>query len=222
VEGVVGKTEAFVHRNAIVEAQGIGERTRIWAFTHVMNGAHIGRDCNIGEQCFAESGVVVGNSVVIKNGVALWNGVEIGDNVFVGPNVVFTNDLMPRAKLFRSVVPTRVREGASIGANATVCCGIEIGRWAMVGAGSVVTRDVPEFAMVFGNPARVRGYVCKCGEKLRFIPKDLAECSCGMRFNMCSGAVTPVGMKIVKPENAVGIVSGDEIVTRGGGALCER
>jgi UDP-2-acetamido-3-amino-2,3-dideoxy-glucuronate N-acetyltransferase len=195
----MNRAKSFVHPQAIVETTGIGAGTRIWAFTHVMPGARIGRDCNIGEQCFIESGAVVGDSVVIKNGVSLWEGVTLGDRVFVGPNAVFTNDMAPRAKIFRHALPTRVEEGASIGANVTVRCGIEIGRWSLIGAGSVVTRSVPEFALVMGNPGRVRGYVCKCGERLEFSSRDCSECSCGMRFTLRGGGVAEISLEVLEP-----------------------
>jgi acetyltransferase-like isoleucine patch superfamily enzyme len=194
--------EFFAHPQAIVEATEIGAGTRIWAFTHVMPGARIGRDCNIGEQCFIEAGAVAGDSVVIKNGVALWDGVELGNRVFVGPNAVFTNDMVPRAKVYRHPLPTRVEEGASIGANATVRCGVEIGRWSMIGAGAVVTRSVPEFALVIGNPGRVRGYVCKCGERLEFSPRDCSECGCGRRFTVRGGAVVEISLEVLTAEPA--------------------
>jgi UDP-2-acetamido-3-amino-2,3-dideoxy-glucuronate N-acetyltransferase len=202
----MAEPEIFIHSKAIVEASEIGAGTRIWAFTHIMPGARIGRDCNIGEQCFIEGGAAVGNSVVIKNGVALWDGVEFADRVFVGPNAVFTNDTNPRAKVFRNHVPTRVCEGASIGANATIRCGIEIGQWAMIGAGAVVTRDVPAFGLVFGNPARVRGYVCKCGAKLSFDGKGTAQCTCGTRFRMAEGTVSIIELAVLNMTSTVEVV----------------
>jgi acetyltransferase-like isoleucine patch superfamily enzyme len=194
------RVKFFAHPQAIVEAKEIGAGTRIWAFTHVMPDARIGRDCNIGEQCFVESGAVVGNSVVIKNGVAVWEGITLGDHVFVGPNAVFTNDMTPRAKVFRQALPTCVGKGASIGANATVRCGVEIGQWAMIGAGSVVTRSVPEFALVIGNPGRVRGYVCKCGERLEFSSRDCSECICGLRFTIRGGGVVEISLEVLPAE----------------------
>lgn len=196
----MNRAEFFVHPQAIVEATEIGAGTRIWAFTHVMPGARIGRDCNIGEQCFIESGAMVGDSVVIKNGVSVWEGVTLGDRVFVGPNAVFTNDMTPRAKVYRPALPTRVERGASIGANVTVRCGIEIGQWSMIGAGSVVTRSVPEFALVMGNPGRVRGYVCKCGERLEFNSRDCSECACGLRFTIRGGGVVEISFEVLTPE----------------------
>lgn len=172
----------FVHPQAIVETDDIGCGTRIWAFSHVMKDVRLGANCNVGEHCYLESGVVIGDDVVIKNGVALWEGVTIEDRAFVGPNCVFTNDLYPRSKVVNERVPTVVREGASIGANATILCGHEIGRYSLIGAGSVVTHDVPDFALVTGNPAQLRGYVCRCGEKLRFSTNEQAHCECGFTY----------------------------------------
>jgi len=175
-------SEFFKHPNAIVESDQIGPGTRIWAFSHVLKGARLGRDCNVGEHCYIENHVSIGDEVVIKNGVEVWDGVELGNRVFVGPNAVFTNDLLPRSKLSRERIRTLVREGASIGANATVVCGIEIGRYALIGAGAVVTRNVPDFAICFGNPARLRGYICKCGGKLMLNADLSAVCRCGATF----------------------------------------
>lgn len=164
---LMGK-DIFVHPTALVETQEIGRGTRIWAFAHVLKAAVIGGNCNIGDHCFVEGGVRVGNEVVIKNGVCLWEGLTIGDRVFVGPNVVFTNDHVPRAKVFRDAYDkVAVKEGASLGANATIIGPREIGRYAMVGAGAVVTKDVPDFGLVVGNPGRLMGWVCVCGARLR-------------------------------------------------------
>lgn len=172
----------FVHEKAIVDSENIGRGTRIWAFSHVMKGARIGENCNIGEHCYIESEVEIGNNVVVKNGVAIWNRVKIEDNVFLGPNMVFTNDLFPRSKVYRDeYIPTVVKRGASIGANATLLCGITVGQYAMVGAGAVVTKDVPDFSIVYGNPAVVRGYVCVCGQKLNF-NDNKAHCGCGEEY----------------------------------------
>ena len=172
----------FVHEKAIVDSENIGRGTRIWAFSHVMKGARIGENCNIGEHCYIESEVEIGNNVVVKNGVAIWNKVKIEDNVFLGPNMVFTNDLFPRSKVYRDeYIPTVVKRGASIGANATLLCGITVGQYAMVGAGAVVTKDVPDFSIVYGNPAVVRGYVCVCGQKLNF-NDNKAHCRSGEEY----------------------------------------
>lgn len=157
----------MIHAHALVETDQIGSGTHIWAFTHVLKGAVIGQDCNIGDHCFIEGGVEIGNGVVIKNGVSVWDGVIIEDLVFAGPNVTFTNDLIPRAKVYKKEYEkTFILEGASIGANATILCGITLGRWCVIGAGSVVTTPVPDYGLVYGNPARMKGYFCKCGKKL--------------------------------------------------------
>jgi acetyltransferase-like isoleucine patch superfamily enzyme len=154
------------HPTALVESDAIGDGTRIWAFAHVLAGASIGRGCNIGDHCYIESGAVIGDEVTIKNGVAVWDGVTIARGVFVGPNVTLTNDVRPRSRAPWTLARTTIEEGATIGANATVLPGLTIGAFSMVGAGAVVTRDVPPHALVLGNPARVRGHVCRCGGTL--------------------------------------------------------
>jgi len=187
----------FAHPQSLVETQDVGSGTRIWAFAHVMKGVRLGANCNVGEHCYLESGVVVGDDVVIKNGVALWEGVTVEDRAFLGPNCVFTNDLFPRSKVFAERMRTCVREGASIGANATILCGIEIGRYSLVGAGSVVTRSVPDFGLVAGNPARLRGYVCRCGEKLNFSGEEQMNCICGLTYQkQASGISFPVPSEV--------------------------
>lgn len=150
----------YLHPQGICESSQIGEGTKIWAFAHVLPGARIGRDCNICDHVFIENDVVVGNRVTVKCGVQLWDGLRVGDDVFIGPNATFTNNKFPRSKHYPDSVPqTTIANGASIGANATMLPGIRIGTQAMVGAGSVVTRDVPPKAIVAGNPARIQGYV---------------------------------------------------------------
>jgi len=181
----------FVHPRALVETENIGEGTRVWAFAHVMNGAIVGRSCNICDHAFIESNVVIGDGVTIKNGVAIWDGVSLGDHVFVGPNAVFTNDLNPRAEVKKTreqFLTTNVQQGASIGANATIVCGVNIGRYAFIGAGAVVIRDVPAHALVVGNPARQLGFMCQCGERL---PESLV-CSCGNVFEQHAGELRQV------------------------------
>ena len=145
-----------IHPLADVQSQAIGEGTRIWQFSVILAGAKIGTNCNICAQVFIENDVVIGDSVTIKNGVQLWDGLRIENNVFIGPNVTFTNDLFPRSKRYPAqFLQTIVKSGASIGANATILPGVTIGEGAMVGAGSVVTKDVPASAVVIGNPAKI-------------------------------------------------------------------
>ncbi len=157
---MAGVMSYFTHPAGICETQNVGADTRIWAFAHVLAGAQIGRECNICDHVFIENDVVLGDRVTVKCGVAIWDGVRLDDDVFVGPGASFTNDAFPRSKIPRNSLPdTVVRQGASLGANCTVLPGVVIGAHAMVGAGSVVTRDVPPFAIVVGNPARIVGYV---------------------------------------------------------------
>ena len=152
--------EPFVHALADVQTLHIGLRTRVWQFVVILPGAAIGADCNICSHCFVENDVVVGDRVTVKSGVQLWDGVRLEDDVFVGPNVTFTNDPFPRSRVYPGEFPkTLVRAGASIGGGATILPGVEIGAMAMVGAGAVVTKDVPERGIVVGNPARIIGYV---------------------------------------------------------------
>lgn len=177
-------SEHFQHQFAIVEpGVTIGSRTRIWAFVHVLSGVTIGEDCNVCDHTFIENQVRIGNRVTIKCGVSLWDGVVVEDDVFIGPNAVFTNDKRPRSRKHPDHFPTiLLKEGCSLGANATILPGITIGRWAMVGAGAVVTHDVPDFALVVGTPARLVGWVCECGEKLAFQAAHQLRCECGRHY----------------------------------------
>src|SRR4029450_7518128 len=182
----------FVHPQALCESDDVGPRTRIWAFAHVLPGARIGADCDGCDPAFVEGGAVVGDSVTIKNNVLLWDGVTVEDEVFLGPNAVFTNDPRPRAasrKGREGWLSTMVRRGATIGANATVVCGVTVGRWAFVGAGSVVTADVPDHALVVGNPARPVGWACECGERL----PDGLVCACGRAWSLAGGTLEEGG-----------------------------
>lgn len=159
----------MIHPLSDTQSDHIGAGTRVWQFAVILPGAVIGRDCNIGANCFIENDVRVGDGVTVKNGVQLWDGIELEDGVFVGPNVTFTNELLPRSQqgeggFDAELKPTHVGEGATIGANATVVCGVRIGRYAMIGAGSVVTRDVGEYSLVYGNPACIKGRVNEKGE----------------------------------------------------------
>ncbi len=165
----ISECRFFQHRLALVDTDQIGDRTRIWAFTHILSGARIGTDCNLGEHVFIEGGARLGNNVTVKNGVSVWSFVTIENDCFLGPACVFTNDSFPRAYIKvgpEALVPTLVRSGASIGANATVVCGHTIGRFAFVGAGAVVTRDVSDHALVVGVPAHQIGWICECAKRL--------------------------------------------------------
>ena len=173
----------FVHPKALVESADVGAHTRIWAFAHVMANARIGSDCNIGDHAFIESGVVLGNNVTVKNGVSLWTNVIVEDNVFLGPNCVLTNDPNPRAYLKKgpdALERTLLKENATVGANATLLCGITIGRYAFIGAGAVVLRSVPDFAIIVGNPGRQSGWMCVCARKLPFAASESIgnRCTC--------------------------------------------
>lgn len=150
----------FKHNNAIVESDNIGDSTNIWAFSQILSGAIIGNNCNINSHVFIEDDVIIGDRVTIKSGVQIWDGLRIENDVFIGPNATFTNDKFPRSKQYPDAFSnTIIREGASVGANATILAGVTIGKNAMVGAGAVVTKDVPANSIVVGNPARITGYV---------------------------------------------------------------
>jgi UDP-2-acetamido-3-amino-2,3-dideoxy-glucuronate N-acetyltransferase len=178
----------FAHESCYVdEGCVIGDDTKIWHFTHVMPGARIGERCNIGQNVVVSPDVVVGNNCKIQNNVSLYTGVVLEDDVFCGPSIVFTNVVNPRSHVSRKLEyrQTLVKRGATIGANATVVCGHTIGTFAFVGAGAVVTKDVPDYALVVGNPGRVTGWMCVCGVKLAGGPKppvDAACRACGVRF----------------------------------------
>lgn len=175
------------HPQALVDPGAvIGARTRVWAFAHVCNGVVVGEDCNLCDHTFFEKGVRLGNRVTIKCGVYLWDGVTIEDDVFVGPSVAFINNLRPRSrKYLDQPQKTCLQQGCSVGSNATILS-VTIGQWAMVAAGAVVTRDVPPHALVRGNPARLAGWVCRCGEELNFHNHANVACACGQHFQKTS------------------------------------
>ncbi len=160
--------DTFVHETAVVdEPCDIGAGTHIWHFCHLMKGCKLGKDCNLGQNVFVASNVVLGSNVKVQNNVSIYEGVEVEDDVFLGPSMVFTNVSAPRSHVNRKTEfeKTVVKRGATIGANATIICGNTIGEYAFVAAGSVVTRDVPPYALVIGNPAKQVGFVCKCGAR---------------------------------------------------------
>ncbi len=190
----------FVHESSYIdEGAIIGEGTKIWHFCHIMSRAHIGERCNIGQNVLVSPDVTIGNNVKIQNNVSLYTGVIVEDDAFLGPSMVFTNVTNPRSHVNRKneYKTTLVRRGASIGANATVMCGVTLGCYSFVGAGSVVTHDVPDYALVYGSPARVHGWMCQCGEQLSFTEQDGVEraiCqSCGDAYRKQGQVVGPEG-----------------------------
>jgi acetyltransferase-like isoleucine patch superfamily enzyme len=190
----------FVHGTATVEEGAVlGEGTKVWHCAHVREGARLGRNCIVGHCAYVGKDVRVGDNVKIQNKATLYKGVSVEDDVFVGPHVAFSNDLEPRSVGDFKIVPTVVKKGASIGVNSTVICGVTIGEYAMVGGGSVVTRDVPAHGLVYGNPASLRGFVCSCGKDLgKGEQKDGAvSIRCGSCGKTC---VIPAGVyaKLVK------------------------
>lgn len=175
----------FVHESSYVdEGCQIGEGTKVWHFSHIMHDCVIGPKCNIGQNVVISPGVILGEGVKIQNNVSVYTGVICEDGVFLGPSCVFTNVINPRAFIERKneYRKTVVKKGASIGANATIVCGHDIGKYAFVGAGSVVTKNVPDYAVVYGNPAKIQGYVCQCGTKLEFSEGEAMCTSCEKKY----------------------------------------
>lgn len=171
--------EYFAHHSAFIdEGCNIGKDTKIWHFSHIMSNCTIGADCNIGQNVVISPDVVLGNNIKIQNNVSIYTGVTCGNDVFLGPSMVFTNVINPRSAVNRKsqFLKTHVGNGATIGANATVVCGHDIGEYAFIGAGAVVTKSVPAYALVVGNPARQTGWMSECGHKLNFNYEGLAEC----------------------------------------------
>ena len=182
------ESSSLFHPQSLVdEGAVVGAGSRVWAFAHILPGAVVGQDCNICDHTFIEGRVRLGNRVTVKCGVYLWDGVTAEDDVFIGPCVAFTNDKHPRSRRhYPEPWPqTRLKRGCSLGANATILPGIVIGQYAMVGAGSVVTRDVPDHGMVYGNPARLHAWVCRCGELLPPFQTGQGRCAtCGLAYRM--------------------------------------
>jgi UDP-2-acetamido-3-amino-2,3-dideoxy-glucuronate N-acetyltransferase len=184
-------SDYFAHESCYIDdGAEIGAGTKIWHFCHVMGTARIGRGCNIGQNVYVDRDVVVGDNVKIQNNVSLYKGIVVEDDVFLGPSAVLTNVVNPRSHVSRKheFQQTLIRRGASVGANATIICGVELGAYAFVGAGSVVTRDVPAYALVYGTPAQQRGWVCQCGVKLQLANDTLqaaAACEhCGHAYRL--------------------------------------
>ncbi len=190
--------DVFVHESSYVDdGCEIGEGSKIWHFSHVMSGARIGKRCNIGQNVVISPQVVIGDNVKIQNNVSLYTGVTLEDDVFCGPSMVFTNVVNPRSHVSRKdeYQPTRVKRGASLGANSTVVCGHTIGAYALIGAGAVVTKDVPDYALVVGNPGRIAGWMCECGVKLSTgaaVPAAASCAACGKTYRTsAAGTLTP-------------------------------
>jgi len=183
--------EIFIHPSAIVDLPvSIGARTKVWHFCHVMNGATLGTDCVLGQNVFIAGNVVIGNACRIQNNVSVYDGVTLEDEVFLGPSCVFTNVRNPRAQVRRrNFEPTRVLRGATLGANCTVVAGCTIGRWAFIGAGSVVVKNVPDYALVVGNPARRIGWVSRHGARLNFIDSTARCPETDALYRLCGASI---------------------------------
>ncbi len=188
-------TDWFAHESSYIDdGAAIGAGTRIWHFCHVMPGAVIGARCNLGQNVVVMDGVRLGDNVKVQNNVSIYQGVEIEDDVFCGPSCVFTNVINPRAHVSRrhEYRRTLVRRGASIGANATIVCGVTLGRYAFIGAGAVVTSDVPDFALMVGVPARRVGWSCQCGERLPAPGPESACAACGAGYREDDGVLLQI------------------------------
>ncbi len=185
-------SDVFVHPSSFVDDGAVlGNGTKVWHFCHVMPGAVIGERCNLGQNCVIMPGTKLGNNVKLQNNVSIYEGVELEDDVFCGPSMVFTNVGTPRSHVNRrgAYERTLVKRGASIGANATIVCGVTLGRFSFVGAGAVVTKDVKDYALVVGNPARQLGWMCQCGERLQLKEGKGACARCGDTYAEQGGAL---------------------------------
>ena len=184
----------FVHPTAVVdEPVEIGDGTQIWHFSHIMSGAKIGKRCIIGQNVFIASGAVLGKNIKVQNNVSIYSGVVLENDVFCGPSMVFTNVFNPRSFISRmkEIRQTLIKKGATIGANATIICGNTIGQYALIGAGSVVTRDIPDYALVYGNPGKVQGWVCQCAEEITFRSGKAICKACGKKYRKYPTGVKP-------------------------------
>ena len=193
------KPQYFAHESSYIDdGCQIGDGTRIWHFSHIMPGSVIGRSCNIGQNVVVSPRCTIGDNVKIQNNVSVYTGVILEDDVFCGPSMVFTNVINPRSHIERKdeYKRTLVKKGATIGANATIVCGVTLGRFCFIGAGAVVTRDVPDYALVVGNPGRIRGFVCSCGDTLDIGPSDddtVVKCGvCGSGFMLRDRTLAPM------------------------------
>lgn len=185
----------YVHESSYLDDDvSIGQGSKIWHFCHIMSGSRIGENCNIGQNVVISPRVRIGNKVKIQNNVSVYTGVTCEDGVFLGPSCVFTNVVNPRSFIERKneYRETIIREGASIGANVTIVCGNNIGKFALIGAGSVVTKDVPDYALIVGNPGKQIGYVCKCGNKIEFNDDKSVCISCGAKYTMNDNKVQSI------------------------------
>ena len=183
----------FAHETAVIdEGCEIGTGTKIWHFRHIMPNSKIGKNCNIGQNVVVSPNVVLGKNVKVQNNVSIYSGVICEDDVFLGPSMVFTNVINPRSAVIRrgEYLKTLVKKGASIGANATIVCGNDIGEYAFIGAGAVVTKNIPDHTIWYGNPAQFAGYVCKCGKRLPDAHSSELTCSCGNSYILDDGIVS--------------------------------
>jgi UDP-2-acetamido-3-amino-2,3-dideoxy-glucuronate N-acetyltransferase len=183
-----------IHASAFIdEGVEIGEGTQVWHVSHVIKGSKIGKNCRIGQNVVIGPNAIIGNNCKIQNNVSVYEGVILEDNVFCGPSMVFTNVMNPRCEIPRmnEHLETRIKVGATLGANSTIVCGHTIGRYAFIGAGAVVTKDIPDYALVYGNPGKINGWMCRCGLKLSW-KNDKAECKCGEKYTKTDNSIFPI------------------------------
>lgn len=191
----MAKKNVFVHPTAIVDTKNIGNGTRIWAFVHVLKNVTIGENCNICDHCFVEGGVTIGDNSTIKSGIYIWEGVTIENDVFLGPNVVFTNDVWPRSKNYKPAEKIIIKKGASIGANSTILGGVTIGEYSMSGIGSVITKNIKPYSLVYGNPAKHAGWIDELGNKLKKVKVNTWKSESGQLFKETKDGLTKIASK---------------------------